>query len=341
MESKILGGLYGGLIGDAMGAAADSMSYRMIEKNYKGYVKDFYEPIKGSISYGRKAGMCTGAFSIFYTLLEEAVKEKNMNEEIALRGLLRWSEDEELLRRYGGLTTKNVIRTYKDREDVINYWDYSGRLGTKLFKSHFYALSSNGVVTKSLAAGFLHPGDMNKATETAISIAMSSHDDYYSIIAASSVAAALSHAFIDGATAQSVFEHAIKGGELAMKKMPENALHYPGPSVIKRMKMTRDIAISSGDKAYKNLADIIGSGPAVSETLPSALGIIIANQGRTMDSIYDAVNIGDESSKIAMICGCITGVMNGVSSFNKRDMELVSLANSFDLEKTAKELYSL
>ena len=35
--------------------------------------------------------------------------------------------------------------------------------------------------------------------------------------------------------------------------------------------------------------------PAISETVPAAFGLFIANNGETMQSIYGGVNIGDET----------------------------------------------
>lgn len=339
MKNKILSGLYGGLIGDSMGSATGSMSYRTIENKYNGYVKSFHKPTEETISFGKDAGEFTGAFSIFYYLIEDILEEGEISETLALKSLLRWSENEDMLKRYGGLTTKNVIGRYKNDKEALNYWDYSGRLGNKLFKSHFYALSSNGAITKALAAGLLYPMNIEKSVESAIKITMSSHDDYYSIIGAACVAAAVSHAFEEDVTVESILKKAIDGGVYAEKIMPKNALEYPGPSVIKRIILAKNIAISYPKEiVYKKLADIIGSGPAVSETLPVALGIIIANDGKTMESIYDAVNIGDETSKIAMICGCITGVLNGLKSFNESDIEFVKKTNGIDLEKIASKI---
>ncbi len=106
----------------------------------------------------------------------------------------------------------------------------------------------------------------------------------------------------------------VKGEELARSR--EDIWVYPGPSVTKRIEMAVEIALHCGSTkdVVKELAERIGSGPAISETVPAALGILIANQGDTMESIYDAVNIGDETSAIACIVGAIAGACNGADS---------------------------
>ena len=90
-----------------------------------------------------------------------------------------------------------------------------------------------------------------------------------------------------------------------MQEKRDDIWTYPGPSVTKRIDMAVKIAMHSGSQqnVVQELSERIGSGPAIAETVPTALGILISNQGRTMESIYDAVNIGDETSAI----GCIVG----------------------------------
>ena len=77
--------------------------------------------------------------------------------------------------------------------------------------------------------------------------------------------------------------------------------------------MAVEIAMHSGstEDVVRELGERIGSGPAIAETVPMALGILVANQGDTMQSIYDAVNIGDETSAIACIVGAIAGTYHG------------------------------
>ncbi len=71
-------------------------------------------------------------------------------------------------------------------------WAYAGRLGTKLYKSHYYALSSNGAASKAYPAGLFSKGDVDKAIQDTLELTMASHDDPYSISGACAVAAAVS-----------------------------------------------------------------------------------------------------------------------------------------------------
>ena len=97
----------------------------------------------------------------------------------------------------------------------------------------------------------------------------------------------------------------------------------------------------SVEDVVQEVADCIGSGPAISETVPAALAILIANQGKTMESIYDAVNIGDETCAIACIVGAIAGTLNGVESIPEEYLDFIEKTNGIDLKKQAEEIEKL
>ncbi len=105
---------------------------------------------------------------------------------------------------------------------------------------------------------------------------------------------------------------------------------YPGPSVTKRMEMAVSIALhgGSGTDIAVELGSRIGSGPAIAETVPAAFGILVAEQGDTMESIFDGVNIGDETSAIASIIGAVAGTWNGAGSIRKGYQEILERENA-------------
>ena len=68
----------------------------------------------------------------------------------------------------------------KSVERRCHLWEpgqFAGRLGTKLYKSHYYALSSNGAASKAYPAGLLSKGDIDKAIENTVELTMASHDE--------------------------------------------------------------------------------------------------------------------------------------------------------------------
>ena len=84
---------------------------------------------------------------------------------------------------------------------------------------------------------------------------------------------------------------------------------------------------------------ILGCGPAIAETVPAALALLIIHKGDVRKAIEDAVNLGDETSAIASVCGQIGGAINGASMFAKEEVDFLNKANSFELEQFAKGFY--
>ena len=105
----------------------------------------------------------------------------------------------------------------------------------------------------------------------------------------------------------------------------------------------RKIAMHSGSQqnVVQELSERIGSGPAIAETVPTALGILISNQGRTMESIYDAVNIGDETSAIGCIVGAVAGAFRGADSITEGYLEIIEKENKMDLCSQAERIEKL
>lgn len=339
MNKKILGCLLGAAVGDAMGSVTETKSPRQIEKVFGGRVTEFRTPPMDTLARGRKAGQITDAFSIPYILTNHLIYAKGqVSKHLGEEALIEWG-DTEYFEPFAGMTTRNVVKRLK-QDDSMGTWAYAGRLGTKLYKSHYYALSSNGAASKAYPAGLISGGDLDKAVEDAVELTMASHDDPYSISGACAVAAAVSEALKEDTSVFQIVKAAHEGSKNGEKlaRAREDVWVYPGPSVTKRIEMAVEIAMHSGsvEDVVRELGERIGSGPAIAETVPMALGILVANQGRTMESIYDAVNIGDETSAIACIVGAIAGTFRGADSIPEEYLERIETENAVDLRRQAE-----
>lgn len=344
MYEKILGCLLGAATGDALGAATEGKSENQIVEIFGGRVEELKEPDSTSIARGRKAGQVTDAFSIPYYLTEQLIRAGGcISREIGEAALMEWG-DSDYFQLFAGMTTRNVVNRLKKNEEMT-LWSYSGHLGTKLYKGHYYALSSNGAAVKAYPAGLLNGGNIRKAVEDTVELTMASHDDPYSISGACAVAAAVSEAMNQNTSVYKIMQAALWGSEegekLARKRT--DIWIYPGPSVTKRMRMAEKIALHGTDKTkiMAELRDCVGIGPAIAETVPTVFGIIIANQGNVMESIYDGINIGDETCAIGSIAGAVTGAYRGAGQIPSAYLEIIERENKMSLTEQASELEKL
>lgn len=326
-----------------MGAATEAKSTGQIKEIFGGRVESFQKPPRDVQARGRKPGQVTDAFSIPYMLTNAIVQaDGKITREIAMESLLEWG-DTEYFEPFAGMTTRKAI-IEMNRQKKMNTWDYIGHLGNKLFKGHYYALSSNGAAVKAYPAGLFSNGNVDKAIENAVEIAISSHDDPWSVSGACAIAAAICEAMKYDATVYNIVQAAKYGcreGEALARKRTD--IHvYPGPSVAKRLDMAIDIALHTSDdkNPIDELRDRIGSGPAIAETVPTAIGILIAERGDSMKCICDGVNIGDETSAIASIVGALCGTFRGSRSFPEDYLDFLNEQNGFDLELQAGAVLS-
>lgn len=334
LYEKIYGSLIGAAIGDALAAPTELRSHNQIKDFFQGEVREFKTPPNDNNSKGRLKGQITDAFGIPYTILNYlSENDVKLDKETALNGLIEWGKDEELLERFAGLTTKKVINKLIHGDERMSYWQYSGQLGNKLYKTHYYALSTNGAAIKAILVPLLYREEKDIIDKT-VELTMTSHDDKYSISGACAISMLLKSAFNNSLGIDKIIDETIKGARIGEKIGKEIALDYPGPSVTKRIEMALEIVTNNYDSkiCLENLRNLIGSGPAISETVPITIALITLFFNSPMESLYAAVNMGDETCAIATIVGAFFGIRNGKSMFEKEWIDLVIESNNLKLD---------
>ena len=342
MQDKYLGCIVGAAAGDALGAATELYPAREIARLCYGRVTDFMAPLPGAPAYGRRAGQVTDAFSIAYILMNHMIASPGNADRITgSAALLGWGKSE-WFEPFAGMTTRAVVNALMDetRQDA---WAYSGRLGNKLFKSHYYALSSNGSAVKAWPAALLHPSDIDATIATTVELTMASHDDPLSISGACAISAAVCEALKKTTKLYDIIcaaQYGAKRGE-ELARAREDIWVYPGPSVQERIKMAIDLAVRHGDGGMGALRDLIGCGPGIAETVPVALGLLATRGGNVMEALFDGANIGDETAAIASLVGAIGGAWKGHAVFPNHFLPTIDRENAFDLRRTATEMLKL
>ena len=93
MYQKILGGLLGAAVGDAMGAPTEGRSTKQIIQHFGHAVCDFEKPPADSFGAGNEAGQLTDDFSSAYYIARHIVDhDGDINGDIVREALIDWSE---------------------------------------------------------------------------------------------------------------------------------------------------------------------------------------------------------------------------------------------------------
>ena len=330
MNEKILGGLLGAAIGDALGAATETRSTAQIIDHFGDLVRDFVEIPEDVFAAGFSKGSVTDDFSLAYFTAKAIVAHQGIvDADTARDAMLNWSETKYY--KMAGPTTVRAVERLKGNE----------LKGSYDFLSVDNSKGSNGSAMKISSAGLVSKGNVEKAVKNAITIAWPTHDNNTSLSAACAVAAAIAKALQENVTLDEVLKEGLYGAYLGDKYGKEHGKTLANPSVPKRIMLALEIAESHKEDVrgcMEDLTDLIGSGLSAAEAVPCAFGLLKVCEGKPMEAIIAAVNIGNDTDTVATITGSIAGTLYGASSFDPHYQKVIEEANGFDLNTLAEEL---
>ena len=321
---RVLGCFYGAAIGDAMGAATETMTPQMILDRYGAYVDQLLAPGDGTFGAGCPAGFVTDDFSLAYFTALEILKAPDgpISDKTAQDALLNWSAHPEYFCFAGPSTSvaiKKILGEPVPKPPVVLACDNSR--------------ASNGSAMKIFPAGLKNPGHPERAVQDAITLCKPTHDNAASLSAACAIAAAVSAA-VTGASLPEVFDAGFYGAR-------EGARHGKPVSVAsveKRMELAISIARKGlgWEHTMLELGDVIGAGLSANEAVPCVFGILTATDADALSAIKMGVNIGNDTDTIATMVGAIAGAMHGASVFPEEMCKTVVSVNKMDIPAAAK-----
>lgn len=330
--SKILGSLLGAAIGDAMGAPTETYTVPLVKERFGGWVYDYKKPLPNSLSTGLPVAFITDDFSLAYMSAQDiAANGGVVTTEVAVNALLRWSEYDQWFIPYSGPTTKKMVAKLK---------------GQLVDDPRAYLLCENGTSTngggmKVSPIGLFNPGNVDKAIDDALILCHVTHDNVIALSGASAVAAAVAKGMVRGATVMDAIEAGIYGAHEGYKRASLIARPAAGPSIEKRISLAVEIGLKYGhdfEKVITEMSDIIGTGLAAAEAIPSAFGFLAAAGGDVMQTIYMSINAGNDSDTTATMAGAMAGAIMGAENIPSGHLELLNQVNNIDIEKLAQDI---
>lgn len=335
LGNKILGCLVGAAAGDAMGAATELRTREQIEQRFGGYVKTFLQPPEDTFSRGNRAGQITDDFSFAYVICQRIIECNGLiNAETAKEGILRWGENEQYFSRFAGPTTRAAIEEMRGASKAsANAFQLAVDIGK----------ATNGAAMKASPIALFSGGDVDKAIQDAITVSLWTHNNNIALSAAAAVAAATAVAMRQDASIYEVIQGGLYGarqGDMIARKV---GVTVAGPSVEKRIRAAVTIAETAQDLdcAMRNLSDLIGTGLAAAEAVPTAFGLMAAAKADPETAICAAVNIGNDTDTIATMVGGILGTLKGIECLPDFYLTVIDRENDLDLTATAQSIRSL
>ena len=345
LYDKVMGCLYGGAVGDALGAPAEWYLPNEIQERY-GYITDFVENWEGPSDIGKGDGRYTDDSHMVQLLSRCYVEEGGHLDAFSFaRRIVPLIAEEDRWLPERGREMKLVERLFYPekwlfmRLALANAEPRQGGIGNMV---------NCGAAMYAAPVGIINAGDPRNAYREAVDM-FSAHQQSYGLEAAAVMAACTAEAFSPNATVDSIIAAALslakEGTQQAIAAVVSAAREY---SDWKAAIAPLREAIKPYDGAAE-MPKMRGQGgnhwqPSREhsiEELPIALGFLVVADGDYEGSIFGGANYGRDNDSIAGMAGSIAGALHGARAIRSNWIKQIDQANRIDLKPLALDLTAL
>ena len=324
LYKKTLGSLLGVAYGDAFGMPTSLWNPDMIHNCFpEGINKLLPAPLGHVIHNGMLAGQVTDDTQQTLLLADLFIEEKKFTRYGVAKKLLEWAKGlnafESMILGPSSLKALKMIDGGVPVEET-------GTMG-----------DTNGAAMKITPVGIVHPGDYDAVISDVAEICIPTHNTNIAIAGASAVACAVSAAMA-GKDINNLIDAAMYGAEEGMKL----GRQWYGASIIKRTELALKIVRSgkTEKEIWQDLYDYVGAGVAISESVPSALALVVYYKGDPLKTAYASANMGGDCDTVGAIAGGMAGAYSGSDAFPDQIIKQLSSVNYIDFDKYALKINS-
>jgi len=326
MLNKILGGLFGQALGDAWAMPA-LLNPRDTWEYFGGWIEELKPaPASHPVHKGLPAGRVTDDTEQAFALAGTIIALGRVTPAGVAEAIAAWYDrvggDSSP---YVGPSTRRAVQAYRRGVDL----EEAGRFG-----------DTNGAAMRVSPVGLIHPGDFEGALRDAHFSCIPTHNTNTAVSGAAAVAAAISAAMLPGATLEQMVAAGQRGADRGL------SLGYPwmGASIARRIDLAVQIAYrpASERERLQELYDIIGNTLAITETVPTAFGLLVMAAGDPQRAaVYGAALSGDADTVAAIACA-MAGAWSGIEAFDPGIVNQLRAVNpELDFDGVARGLLAL
>lgn len=344
--SKVRGCLYGGAIGDALGAPAEWKFPPEIRERY-GEIVEFVEPWDGPSPIGKGDGRFTDDTHMTKLLGQIYVEEgRHLDPFLFAERIVPLIADEPRWLAERGQVMPLVDRLFYPEKWLLmrlrlaNADPRLGGVGNMV---------NCGAAMYAAPVGIVNACDPLAAYREAIEV-FSAHQWSYGLEAAAVMAACVAEAFRPEATVASVVETALavakEGTKEAIGAVTYEAQWHDdwreGIQALRDAIRPFDGSAEDGVRDRGNKSDDWAPSRRKSiEELPVALGFLLVAKGDFEQAIFGAANYGRDNDSIAGMAGAIAGALHGDAVIRPEWIARINAANRVDLDPLARDLTAL
>ena len=346
LYDKTLGCLYGGAVGDAMGAPAEGRMPAEIRQRY-GYITDLVENWDGPSDIGKGDGRYTDDSHMVLLLSRCYIEEDEQLDAYSFaRRIVPLIADEDRWLPERGQSMKLVDRLFYPEKWLLmrlrlaNADPRQGGIGNMV---------NCGAAMYAAPVGIVNAGDPQNAYRHAVDI-FSAHQQSFGLEAAAVMAAAVAEAFKPSASVDSIIDAALalakEGTRAAIESVVEAARKQSDwKAAIQPLRdamRPHDTAPDARLGRFAPGTDHFSPSREHSiEEVPIALGFLVVTGGDYEGSVFGGTNYGRDNDSIAGMAGAIAGALHGAGAIRKDWTARINSANRIDLRPIARDLTNL
>jgi len=346
LYSKTLGCLYGGAVGDALGAPAEGRMPAEIRERY-GYITDLVENWDGPSDIGKGDGRYTDDSHMVQLLSRCYIEEGDHLDAYSFaRRIVPLIADEDRWIAERGRHMKLVDRLFYPEKWLLmrlrlaNAEPRQGGIGNMV---------NCGAAMYAAPVGIINAGDPANAYRHAVDI-FSAHQQSFGLEAAAVMAAAVAEAFKPSASVESIIDAALalakEGTRAAIESVVEAARKQSDwkeaiPTLRAAMRPYDTAPDTRLGRFLPGTDHFSPSREHSIEEVPVALGFLVVTGGDYEGSIFGGTNYGRDNDSIAGMAGAIAGALHGAGAIRNEWMERIDSANDIDLAPIARDLTNL
>ena len=342
---KVTGCLYGGAIGDALGAPAEWRLPPAIQARY-GSITDFVEAWDGPSDIGKGDGRYTDDSHMIQVLSRIYLETGDHLDafQFAKRVIPLIAEEPRWIPEFGreALLVERLFYPEKwlyMRLCLANADPRQGGIGNMV---------NCGAAMYAAPVGIVNACDPVNAYREAVDI-FSAHQQSYGLEAAAVMSACVAEAFNPAATVELIINVALslskEGTHQAIAAVVEAAHKYhdwkAAIAPLREAMRPYDGSAELNTMRGNGTNNWQPSREHSIEEVPLALGFLVVTGGDFESSIFGSANYGRDNDSIAGMAGAIAGALHGAHAIRQQWMDKIDAANRVHLAATAASLAEL
>ncbi len=324
LASKAYGCLAGLALGDALGMPTEFMTPEQIAAEY-GRVEGLVASPSWHPHIALPPGSITDDTGQALALADVYLREGEMTAQGAGQALLAWAESwREQLDLVLGPSTRRALDQLRAGMDPRQ----SGQAG-----------KTNGAAMRIAPVGIARAGDLEATVADTVEACLPTHGTMLAISAAAAVSCAIAVAMCGAHSLDDILDAAAEG---AIRGREHGAWTWTAP-LDKRIGWAAQQVRSAENEveALQALYDTVGVDMLVTESIPTAFGLVVLANGDPMQAVRYATNLGGDSDTIGAIAGAICGAWRGIDGLDRGMVAQVERVNKLDLAMVAQGLLAV